>query len=147
MVKLKATDSTATAYDPIPDQTILNAKLSGIEPFSFDYKEDDGSTATADAYRWIFEVTEAGQWNGWKLRGKTSQKFSNHESCRAMNWLVAIAGREFEIDEELETEDFYGYPCRIIVEEGTPDAQGRVWNNVVEVLPSPSSVSAADVFG
>lgn len=146
MVKLKTADSAS--FDPIPDSTILNAKLANIEEFSFTYidHDDGGKEKSADAYRWHFEVTEAGAWNGWKLRGKTSTKFSNHEACRAMNWLVAIAGREFEIDEEFDSDDYIGYPCRIIVEE-SPDSQGRIWNNVVEVLPSPSSVSAKDVFG
>ena len=146
MVKMTAVDSAST-FDPIPDQTILNAKLKEIVEFEYEYDNDEGNRETAEAYRWIFEVTEVGLWQGWTLRGKTSRKFSNHESCKAMNYMVAIAGREFEPDEQLETEDYYGYPCRIIIEEGLPDANGKIWNNVVEVLPSPSSVSAKDVFG
>jgi len=150
-MKLKTVEADTQEFgewENVPENTLLNAKFMGMEPHSFDYVDSDtGQTETAHKLNWNFEVTEQGKFNARKLRGQTPTTFSTHENCKAMNWMISISGRSFAPDEDVESEDYIGFACRVITSQSKPDSQGRIWDNVVDVLPSPSSQSAGNVFG
>jgi hypothetical protein len=148
MAILTAKGSEEREWENLPDSSLVAAKLVGFEETEFTYKDKDtGQDATAERFTWFFEVTEAGTFNGRRLRGQTSRMFTIHENCKAMNWVIALLGRNVEEDEKVDPEDLFGTSCRIVTEQSPPDSQGRVWDNVVDVLPAPSKTSAADVFG
>jgi hypothetical protein len=132
----------------LPDQSLVAAKLVGFEETEFQYRDKEtNQEETAERYTWFFEVTEGGQFNGRRLRGQTSRLFTIHENCKAMNWAIALVGRNIEDGENINPEDLFGSPCRVVTEQSSEDSQGRVWDNVVDVLPAPSNTTASAVFG
>lgn len=148
MTYLEAKAAEEKDWTNLPDSSLVAAKLVGFEETSFEYKDrDTGVMETAERYTWKFEVTEGGEFQGRILRGQTSRVFTIHENCKAMNWVIALIGRQVEDGEKINPEDLYGYDCRVVTEQSAPDSQDRIWDNVVDVLPAPSKTTAQAVFG
>jgi hypothetical protein len=59
----------------------------------------------------------------------------------------SILGRIIPEGEKVDPTDAYGSPVRIVTEQSKPDKQDRIWDNVVDVLPAPSTQTASSVFG
>jgi hypothetical protein len=132
----------------LPDSSLVSAKFVSFEETEFTYTDKDtGQPAVAERWTWFFEVIEPGEFNSRRLRGQTSRNFTVHENCKAMQWANALVDRQIEEGEKLDPETLYGTQCRIVTEQSAPDAQGRIWDNVVDVLPAPSRTTAAEVFG
>jgi hypothetical protein len=124
---------------------MVSGIFAGVEDHEFDYtNRDTGANETALRWKWTFTVTESGDFQGWTLSGLTSRVFNNNENCKAMNWVVAISGIEYEPDDEVETDVFIGRPVRLLVGQNA-GKDGRIWNQIEDVLPAKSS--AQDVFG
>jgi len=148
MAILEAKSSEEREWENLPDSSLVAAKLVGFEETEFTYTDrDTGQPEKAERYTWFFEVTEGGKFNGRRLRGQTSRMFTIHENCKAMNWVIALVGRNVEEGEKVDPTTLYGTACRVVTEQSAPDSQGRVWDNVVDVLPAPSKTTAAAVFG
>ena len=145
-IKAKATPELGDWVN-VPDNSLLNAKFVDIEPHEFMwFNAETGKDELVKKWNWKFEVTEPGEFQGRIIRGQTPTTFTNHENCKAMNWMVAIAGREFAAEEGLDTDDLSQSPCRIITEQSPSKKDDRIFDNVVDVLPAPTSVTAASVF-
>ena len=129
----------------IDDGTIIEARFAGVEDHEFTFKNrETGAEEIAKRWKWTFTVTEPGEFQGWTLSGLTSRVFNNNENCKAMNWMVAISGLEWESEEQVDTDVFLGYPVRLLVGQNK-GGDGRIWNRVEDVMPEKKS--AQDVFG
>jgi hypothetical protein len=98
MVKMTAEESS---FEMIPEGEIVAAKVVGIEGKTFDW---------GDRLNWKFEVTEKGVWEGYKINGSTSRKFTIDPSSKFYEWSVELLGRTFDVGESVETDDLIGLP-------------------------------------
>jgi hypothetical protein len=139
MPKLKATDPQDTEYATIPAGTLLEARVEEVEIREFEWEGKP-----VQKLRWNFIITDD-DFNGKKINGETSTTFTNHPNCRAMKWAMALTGRTFDADEELDTDDLMGLRgvIAIVNKEGK---DGRVWHNVGDVFAAKGAKTAEDLF-
>lgn len=138
MVKMTAEESS---FEMIPEGEIVAAKVVGIEGKSFDWGE---------RLNWKFEVTEEGTWEGYKINGSTSLKFTIDPPSKFYEWSVELLGRTFEIGESVETDDLIGLPCRIEIEwQEDKDDEKKHWMRAYSIIRArgSSGVTSEDVFG
>lgn len=126
MVKLKKTDE----LNLIPENELVNVRVSNIEMREFTFDNEK-----VEKLRWEFVVVDPGPWEGKNIFGDTSTNFTAHPNCKAYNWSTAITGKQFDVGEELDTDNLLGLPCRVIIMH-KPDREGRSWMRVREVLPA-----------
>lgn len=129
MVKLKTQESSGE-FELIPEGTIVPARLENVEAHSFDWNGEK-----INKLKWHFTITEQGEWFGKTVQGSTSTAFTSHPNCKAYNWAVAIAGKQYKDGEELDTDDLLGMPSQIIIKH-RDDSQGRTWMDVRDVVPA-----------
>lgn len=143
MAKLKATepktvlDPTEAAARLIPPNTVVDARLAAVDEHSFDNQGE-----MIHKFRWNFVVSlQNSDWDGKEIRGETSTNFTNHPNCKAMNWAMALTGREFENGEELDTDEMIGLPCKVLIKH-KPDREGRPWMRVDSVFSAGADATA-----
>lgn len=132
-------EASESSFEMIPEGDIVAAKVAEIEQKTLDFGE---------RLNWKFEVTEA-QWEGYKINGSTSMKFTIDPPSKFYEWAVQLLGRTFELGENIDTDDLIGLQCRIEIEH-KPDADNpeRMWMRVGTVIgPRGSTKTAEDVFG
>lgn len=128
-----------SSFEMIPEGTIVAAKVESIEMKTLDF---------GDRLNWKFEILEP-QWEGYKVNGSTSLKFTIDPPSKFYEWAVQLLGRTFELGESVDTDDLIGLPCRIEIEH-KPDAQDpeRMWMRAGTVIaPRQNTKTAEDVFG
>ncbi len=138
MVKMTAEESS---FEMIPEGEIVAAKVVGIEGKTFDW---------GDRLNWKFEVTEKGVWEGYKINGSTSRKFTIDPSSKFYEWSVELLGRTFDVGESVETDDLIGLPCRIEIEwQEDKDDEKKHWMRATTLIRArgSSGVTSEDVFG
>ena len=128
MVKLKATGGGD--FETLPIGTVVDVRLTDVEARQFTW---DGEEVTK--LKWVFTVMEEGAWKGKDIFGDTPTTFTAHPNCIAYNWVAAITGKKYAPDEQLDTDDLIGMPCRIMIGH-REDKQGRTWMRAKEVLPA-----------
>jgi hypothetical protein len=128
MPKLTTGDGSGD-YELIPEGEVISVRVTNVELHTFEWNNEE-----VKKLNWFFLVTDEGPWKGKEIRGDTSTAFTAHPNCKAYNWVQAITGRAYEDGEELDTDELIGLPCRIIIQHKKPDAQGRIWMRVREVL-------------
>lgn len=138
MVKMTAEESS---FEMIPEGEIVAAKVVEIEGKTFDWGE---------RLNWKFEVTEKGTWEGYKINGSTSRKFTIDPPSKFYEWSVELLGRTFEVGDSVETDDLTGLPCRIEIEwQPDKDDEKKHWMRASTVIRArgSSGVTSEDVFG
>ncbi len=138
MVKMTAEESS---FEMIPEGEIVAAKVVGIEGKSFDW---------GDRLNWKFEVTEKGTWEGYKINGSTSLKFTIDPPSKFYEWSVELLGRTFDVGESVETDDLIGLACRIEIEwQEDKDDEKKHWMRASTLIRArgTSGVTSEDVFG
>ncbi len=134
---MKLTVDEGGDLELIPENDQVNAMLTSVELNEFTYEGED-----IKKMRWHFTVTDEGAWKGKDITGDTSLTFSAHPNCRAYSWAVAIAGRDYEVASEFDSDDLLGMRCRILIGHKTQKSSGRVFMKVNDVM-SPRPVVAA----
>lgn len=136
MVKLRGQDVTQL----IPEGEVIHARLQDISERSFTYDKQK-----IEKLHWIFLVTDEAfpSWNGKEVFGDTSTNFSAHPNCRAYNWVTALTGKQYGVDDELDTDALIGLPCKVIIGH-KPDNQGRTWMRVRDVLPARAPTASPE---
>ncbi len=138
MVRMTAEESS---FEMIPEGEIVAAKVVGIEGKSFDWGE---------RLNWKFEVTEKGTWEGYKINGSTSLKFTIDPPSKFYEWSVELLGRTFDVGESVETDDLIGLACRIEIEwQEDKDDEKKHWMRASTLIRArgTSGVTSEDVFG
>ena len=116
MTTFKAPD-----YTPVP---------SGIYPGRFEGTEERESER-GGYVRWGWRIVE-GKLAGRMVFGNTSMNFG--PQAKARKWLESMLDRQIEPGEDVDPEDQIGKTYTIRVENTVPDSQGRVYDNVADVL-------------
>ena len=116
MTKFKAPE-----YPPVPP---------GKYPGRFEGTEERQSER-GDYTRFGFGIVE-GKFAGRMVYGNTSLNFGPR--AKARKWLEAMQARRIEPGEEVDPDDLVGEVYTIRVENSAPDSQGRVFDNVADVL-------------
>lgn len=128
-----------SSFDLIPEGQIVSAKVLEIVAKTLDF---------GDRLNWKFEVLES-PWEGYKVNGSTSLKFTIDPPSKFYEWSVQLLGRTFDIGDSVDTDDLIDLPCRIEIEH-QPDKENpeRMWLRVASVIgPRGSSTTAESVFG
>lgn len=134
MVRLVGQESSEE-FQLIPENEVVNARLQDVELRSFRWDDED-----VEKLKWVFVVTDPGDFQGKEIFGDTSTTFTSHPNCKAFNWATAITGIDYT-NKTLDTDDILGMPARILIGH-KKDKQNRVWMRVREVLP-PSRQTGA----
>lgn len=131
-----------SSWTPIPDNTVLDAKLVNIERKFMQRK--DGSHVLDDNQKPIekvhfkFEITDNGPFNGRAVEGRTSTSFVAHPDCKAYTWVQGLLGRDLAEGESIDPPSLIGADCRVHVsakELPRRDGTGTwVFNEVKDVL-------------
>jgi hypothetical protein len=116
MAKFKAPD-----YTPVPSGTYAT-RFEGTE----DRESDRG-----DYVRWGWRIAN-GEFADRMVFGNTSMNFG--PQAKARKWLESMLDRQIEPGEEVDPDDLIGEIYTIRVENTAPDNQGRVFDNVADVL-------------
>lgn len=100
-----------------------------------------GEPKERDRLQWVFELddmTLADPEKGFARRvyGDTDAKLSNHPANKWRAWGQAILGEEFDVGRNVETDDWLGLPCMLSIRKTPPGKNGRVYDEVDEVLPA-----------
>jgi hypothetical protein len=128
MTKFKAPD-----YTPVPSG-VYRARFEGTE---------ERESERGHYVRWAWRMVE-GEFADRMVFGNTSQHFG--PQAKARKWLEAMLNRPIEPGEEVDPDDLAGKAYTIRVENTAPDARGRVYDNVADVL-GPAGEPDEDDFG
>lgn len=99
----------------------------GLYPAKFKGVEDYQSALYGDGYRWLFDVTVEDTVE--TLDRLTSTSMGPKSTNRKI--IAAIVGRQLEVGESVEINDYIGKPCRVMVKN--PDEGG--WPKITDILP------------
>ncbi len=80
--------------------------------------------------------TDDGDGDPVKLWAWSSQKFSQHENCKLMNWTKAIFNKEIPDSYVLDTDDLLGRPVMVQVQK-YQTSDGAFKNKVLGLSPHP----------
>ncbi len=108
----------------VVEEDIYDATFEGVEEAVI--KLPDGTER--EVWQWNFNIEYEGE--TVTIQGVTTRRFTPRS--KAYKWLSAIAGREFEVGEEIDFDEFIGQPCRIIVENKELRNGGEI-SRVVDV--------------
>ena len=116
MTKFRAPD-----YTPVPPG-IYKGRFEGTE---------DRDSERGVYVRWGWRNMD-GEFADRMVFGNTSTNFG--PQAKARKWLEAMLNRQIEPGEEVDPDDLIGEVYTIRVENTAPDNQGRVFDNVADVL-------------
>jgi hypothetical protein len=102
----------------------------GIYPATVERLEVQQGTY-GDYLQWTFSLKKQGK--EVRVTGLTSTTFTPHPKCKFYAWSSAIIGRKFREDEELDTDQLHGGPCRVFLTVRELESGGSV-NQVERVL-------------
>lgn len=131
-------------YDPIPEDTIIEATLVSVDvrPHPF-FKDDNGDAEMKVNFEFNFE------YNGEKrkLWGETPTTFTTHPDCKLRNWVQQIlGGGELPAGFKLNTDTLKDNKVRIVVgyrdwmSKDTPPV--KKWRNEVKDVMHARSAHA-----
>jgi hypothetical protein len=115
---------SASDFDSAPlEEGIYNATIRDIQskPGKF-----------GPMLSWCFALEEDPERLVW---GSCSNIWSNHPNNKLNKWLVAL-GHHHNPGDRLDLEELKEKACQILTKNNT-DANGKVWSNVIDVLPAP----------
>lgn len=134
------------AFDPIAEDTVIEAKIGTIEvrPHPF-FKDDDGNPEIKVNWEFLFELNGDKR----KLWGDTPTTFTTHPDCKLRNWVQqALGGGELPAGFKANTDTLTGNPIRIVVGyREWKDADGnKKWRNSVKDVMYSKGASSAPTF-
>lgn len=124
MVKVKQQE--AGEWELLPED-VYEAEVTNIE---------EKETKYGESLSWEFTLVGEGV-EDTKVWGMTTTNLVNLDRCKLWNWIKTL-GLELEDDQELDTDELLGKPCRVLVEkyEGSDNIER---NKVKEILSSKRS--------
>ena len=121
----------APDYTPVPSGD-YRARFEGTE---------ERESERGGYVRWSWRIVE-GEFAGRMVFCNTSLSFGPQAKARGR--LEGMLDRPIEPGEEVDSDDQIGKVYLIRVENSAPDAQGRVFDNVADVLGPADEVDEAD---
>lgn len=125
----------------LPENTILRATLTQLEVR--DIPKRDGGTF--QRLNWHFEITQAGDFAGMKVRGETSAYLSDDPDNVFRMWAESLLGRPLDLGTTLYPQDLEGLPALITVakEQDRKDPT-KFWRRVETVMATGDSGQSAE---
>jgi hypothetical protein len=111
----------APDYTPVPSG-VYRARFEGTE---------ERDSERGGYVRWGWRIVED-EFADRMVFGNTSTNFG--PKAKARGWLEAMLDRPIDPGEEVDPDDLTGKTYTIRVENTAPDARGRVYDNVADVL-------------
>ena len=108
----------APVFEPIPDQTIVEADIESVEEREtpWDVDDNDPSKGKAKQVSFKFRVTGPEEYKGRVLFGNTTTTFSNHPDCKLRVWTQEILGQDkLPLGFKLDLEQLEGAPIKVLV--------------------------------
>lgn len=132
-------------YETIPEGTILETEVLGLEKKVMPYTDDDGNEITKVEF--AFRVIEEGEYLNRRLWGQTPTTFSTHEDCKLTAWIKEVLGVvDLPTGFQFRPKDLNGKKVRAVVgvRYYTPKGQTdqKAVNFVGDVMKSRSVASA-----
>lgn len=131
-------------YETIPEGTILETEVLGLEKKVMPYTDDDDQKITKVEF--AFRVIEEGDYLNRRLWGQTPTTFSTHEDCKLTAWIKEVLGVEdLPTGFQFSPKDLKGKKVRVevgvryYVPKGETDQ--RAVNFVGDVMKSRSVAS------
>ena len=122
------TAGDGSEFELIPDNDQVNAMVNKIEANDFTWENEE-----VHKLRWYFTVIDEGPWKGKDIQGDTSVNFTQHPSCKAYNWAVAISGHDYPAGTNFDTDDLLGMKCRLLIGRRT-SKRGQEFMTVKDVM-------------
>jgi hypothetical protein len=127
-------------YIALPEDTFFRARLEKIDYREFEWTDrKSGETKKGSNLDWTFEITQAGEFQGRKVRGRTRAELTADDGNRFRNWAETLLGRELPIGMGIDEDDLVGLSCELTVRQ-EPDRKDpeRKWERVDELIPVSS---------
>ncbi len=105
-------DGGERKFPLLPEDSLHEAVVNSIKEQETKLKNDDGTPVVRMSFG--FTVT-AGDYQGSKIWGETGVKLATHPDCKLRNWLQELLGQPIAADMVIDTDDFIGNNCRILV--------------------------------
>lgn len=125
----------------LPTDTLLKAKLIELDnrevPFA---DKKTGEQKTFNKLKWVFEITQDGEYLGKTVQADTSAYLSDSPHNQFRNWAEQLLNRELETGQILSESDLIGLPAMITVryEEDRKD-KTKKYARVEDVLAAGDS--------
>lgn len=130
---------------PIPEDSILAARVTAVAQKKQPFKEDDGSDVYKMEFSFVIEDPNS-DFDGTRIWGTTPTRFNNHPDCKLFSWTQELLVTELSAGFNLDTENLVGQRCRAVIglREYEQDGQTKTRNFVKDVIrPSEGRVYAA----
>lgn len=123
----------------IPEGEIVRARLEALTEKTIQWTDrDTRQQKQAKILEWNWKVTK-GQFAGELVKGSCDAKLTNSEGNRFRQWAEALLQRELTVDNALDTDDLVGLSADIQIGHKPSKKTGRVFPEVVEVIPISGS--------
>lgn len=107
----------------LPEDTPFPAVLESVEEKEIPYTIKKGPRAgEQDVFKkweWVFKITE-GEFAGLSAYGESEDRLTTHADNKVRAWATALRQLDFELGEDLNTDELIGLPCVVEVEHGEP---------------------------
>lgn len=105
----------------LPAETVFPAQLQSVTVRTIKFQKN-GEDRSFDKWVWEFMITE-GEFSPLKAIGETDAALTNHPNNKVRPWAEALRGAEFQLGEDLDTDDLIGLPC--LIEVANTEEVGR----------------------
>lgn len=132
-------DDEKTEFTLIPEDTVLESELLGMEKKTMPFKDDDGNDVVK--VEWTFKVTQDGEFKNRRVWGQTSTVFTSHEDCKMRAWVQELlAVDELTPGFKFKTADLINNSARIVIGQRSwtdkKTNEPRTVNTVKDVIRS-----------
>lgn len=129
----------------LPKEVALPAVLNAVEEKEIPYTDKKtGKPAVFRKWQWEFEVTD-GPYMGLRAWADTENRLTNHPDNKVRLFAEALFSAEFEIGQDLDTDDLLGLPCEIVVDNVVHEKKNGDLSYLCPVVQVwPAGTSAPD---
>lgn len=125
----------------LPKDEPLVCQLNKVEVKTINYKKN-GEDRSFDRWIWEFEVID-GPYAGLRAWAETEDRLTTHPDNKVRQFAEALIGAEFEIGQDLDTDDLLGLPCEVVVDNIVEEGKERNYYKcpVAQVWPLGTAVA------
>jgi hypothetical protein len=98
----------------IPEDEVLQARITGIKQVKKPFVAEDGSDIWRMEFSFVIDQPDS-PFDGTRLWGDTSTNFNSHPDCKLRAWTAEILGIDMQPGFTLDTDQLVGNHCRVVV--------------------------------
>ncbi|GAB3863277.1 hypothetical protein GCM10028801_30520 [Nocardioides maradonensis] len=130
----------------LPKDEPLPAELSSVEVKHLEGTSTrTGKDYSFDKWIWEFKIID-GPYAGLRAWAETEDRLTTHPDNKVRQYAEALLGAEFEIGQDLDTDDLLGMPCEIVLDHVVEEGKDRNYYKcpVAQVWPIGTSLAQQD---